>query len=438
MAFSPRSSMARRVFLGLTEVAGYFSGLEAGMRGAGIDAKFYDLSANPQAYRRGPSSSPPVRSRLLRFAEARPGSPGRRLFELLLWINRVVRQLRAFLLLPVAIARYDTFVLAGGGMFLDGRELTLLSWLGKRVVVVFTGSDHRPPYLNGLWARDAFVRGFDGMIKDTRSIHARVRRVERHATGIVALPASAQFHERPFFDFLSIGFPYSGGELVPDAPPRDDSRVRILHCPTRPVAKGSALIRETIEELQAKGLDIEFVELTGRPHAEVLAALQWCDLVVDETYSDSPMAGLATEAANNGRPAVVAGYFASQVAELQPANGLPPSMFVTPDRLMDAIERLVTDAPLRLEMGRLACAYVREVWEPSAVARRVMSIAAGDAPAEWLVDPKELTYVHGWGMPENEVKRSIKGMVGAAGIEALRVSDRPDLQKRLLELAEAP
>jgi hypothetical protein len=429
--------MARRVFLGLTEVAGYFSGLEAGMRRAGIDAKFYDLSANPQGYRRVSSARAPIGSRLLRFTEAPAGSLGRRLWELLLRINRAGRQLRALLLLPIAVLRYDTFVLAGGGMFLDGRELPLLSWLGKRVVVVFTGSDHRPPYLNGLWARDAFVLGFDGMIKDTKAIHARVRRVERSTTAIVALPASAQFHERPFFDFLSVGFPYSGGEPVPEEPGGRNGPVRILHCPTRPVAKGSAVIREAIRALQAKGHDIEFVELTGRPHAEVLAALGWCDFVVDETYSDSPMAGFATEAANHGRPAVVAGYFASHSSDMRPANGLPPSMFVTPDRLMDAIEQLVTDTAFRMELGRRASDYVRDVWEPSAVARRIMRIADGDAPPAWLVDPKDVTYVHGWGMPEHEVKRSIGGIVRAAGIGALRLSGRPDLQARLLELGEA-
>ena len=36
-----------RVFLGLTEVAGYYRNLERGFRELGIDAHFFDLSGNP-------------------------------------------------------------------------------------------------------------------------------------------------------------------------------------------------------------------------------------------------------------------------------------------------------------------------------------------------------------------------------------------------------
>ena len=48
--------------------------------------------------------------------------------------------------------RYDAFVFLYGETITNtGFELTLLRWLGKRTVVVFVGSDARPPYIDGGW-----------------------------------------------------------------------------------------------------------------------------------------------------------------------------------------------------------------------------------------------------------------------------------------------
>ena len=233
--------MARRVFLGLTEVAGYFAGLEHGFRTLGVEARLFDLSANPLGYGRGGSGERrPQRAKLLRLGKAPAGTWRRRTWDGLLRVNRTARTVRALMLLPVALLRYDTFILAGGGLFADGRELALLRRLGKDVIVVFLGSDHRPPYLNGIWVRDAMVIGYDQIARDTVAIRDRVRRVERGSTTVVALPASAQFHDRPYVNFLAIGFPF--------APPMEGhtraqiagDRVVALHCPTNPASKGTA------------------------------------------------------------------------------------------------------------------------------------------------------------------------------------------------------
>ena len=42
----------------------------------------------------------------------------------------------------------------------------------------------------------------------------------------------------------------------------------------------------------------------------VLEKMAMSDIVVDQVYCDTPMAGFATEAAINGVPVVVGGYYA--------------------------------------------------------------------------------------------------------------------------------
>ena len=62
------------------------------------------------------------------------------------------------------------------------------------------------------------------------------------------------------------------------------------------------------------------------------------DLVVDQLYSDVPCAGLATEAAALGRPAVVGGYAGEELARWYPADRRPPTEYTHPDGLEAAIE----------------------------------------------------------------------------------------------------
>ena len=71
------------------------------------------------------------------------------LWRLALRINRVMRRARAAALFPLAAVRYDAFILGGHETFLGGIDLWILRGLRKPVIIVFTGSDHRPPFLSG-------------------------------------------------------------------------------------------------------------------------------------------------------------------------------------------------------------------------------------------------------------------------------------------------
>jgi hypothetical protein len=427
--------MARRVFLGLTEVAGYFSALERGLADLGIDARRFDLSANPLGYgRAGAPGSAPRRARLLGLGVARPGSWRRRAWDLLVRTHRWYRSARALILFPYAVWRFDTFILAGSGLFADGRELSLLRRLGKQVVVVFLGSDHRPPYLNGIWIRDAQVEGFGRIARDARRIAARVRRVETSGCAVVALPSSAQFHRRPYAHFLSIGFPFARPESTAATSRVPSPRVVALHCPTNMASKGTPEIRAAIATLRQSGLDIDYRELSGRPHAQVLRAIQEADFVIDEVYSDTPMAGFATESASFGRPAVVTGYFADAEDELVP-DPKPPTLAGLPDQLTAAIQQLATDAGLRADLGQRAQQFVTETWDPKVVAERLVILAEGRAPSSWMVDPDRVTYCRGWGTDEALLRASLRDLISQRGIGALMLDDRPEMRERLRRFA---
>ena len=350
------------------------------------------------------------------------------------WVITYVLQMPVRVaLLASAVARHDTFILSSDTWVHRRFDLPLLRLLRKRIILVFTGSDHRPPYLDGWFGARESAPDWADLARATRRVRQRVATAERYADEIVALPASAHFHTKPILDFLRIGIPFAL-PADPGVPgPSRGEGVRVLHSPSNPVGKGSDLVRAAIEALRAAGHAIDYVEVVGRPHREVLAALRDCDFVVDEVFSDTPMASFATEAAAFGKPAVVTGYYAELIGDQLPPEAIPPSLFEMPEQLTAAIERLVVDEALRQTLGARARAFVGENWSPVAVARRYRGILEGNVPADWRWDPARQRYLYGWGMDRELAASTARGLARAVGVTGLGLAHAPRLAAALLE-----
>jgi hypothetical protein len=428
--------MPRRVFIGLSEVAGYYGGLQRGLNEIGVKTSFIDESDHP--FRYGRRRWYARMCRLLDDLELLSGTarpPLRvlvRAAAVAVWLAKLAYRVALF---AWAVARHDVFIIGAGRSILPGVDLPILRVLGKKVVVVFTGSDHRPPYLSGRTIREVGVDGFDRVLALSRETRAAVVSAERNGRAIVALGASAQFHSRPFAHFLAIGIPVD----LPDVAPTPALRlftgkgVRVLHCPSDPVNKGSARVRAAIASIRRRGAEIDYVELTGRPHSEILSAIAAADVVVDEVFTDTPMAVLATEAAWLGKPVVVTGYYAAEMERDLPPGLRPPTAFAHPDLLEATIERLVCDESARLELGRRAKAFVESSWPPALIARRILDLADGRGDPGWTYDPARLGYVHGWGIEEELLKNRLRGLVDRHGIETLGLAHAPELERRVVD-----
>ncbi|HEU4883209.1 MAG TPA: hypothetical protein VFT45_13205 [Longimicrobium sp.] len=428
-----------RVMLGLTEVAGYYAGLQTALRKLGVDATLVTAQDHPFKYG-GEADNALLRvkralvRRLEELAAERAGTARRLPAKL---ANRGVD----LLLLAWAATRFDTFVFGFGTTF-TGRpqwELPLLRALGKRVVCVFHGSDARPPYLDGAVMATGGGRTIADCVRASRTVRSLVAHVDAHAHAVVNNPLSGHFHQRPCVSWYALGLSSlpadarkaaAAGEERPAGAP-----VRVLHSPSHPEAKGTPLIRGAVENLRARGLAIELVELLGRPNAEVVAELERCDFVVDQAYSDTPMATFAAEAARRGKPAVVGGYGADAFRQFIPPRSMPPSEYCRPEEMEAAIERLATDAAYRLQLGARARAFVARRWSTERVARRLLRVMEGRIPRAWLFDPAQIRYVHGGGLPEARARTLVREVVALGGPAALQLDDKPALRERLLAFA---
>lgn len=426
----------RRVCFAPTDVASYYSGLREGLEAIGIKSWFFCFEPS-------------------KYARFRPRSTDMWLERLVFWLgNQGVlhttvagRSLRELLMLPLRIICFvvaalccDTFVFAFGKTFLRRVELPLLHALGRRIVFVFNGSDTRPAWMSGLFLIGRGQPNATAMAREIRRQQRCIRRIERYANEIVCHPLSAQLLTRPFVNHLRIGHPFSASELTAGGEMSEintspNEPLRILHAPTRPLQKGSLQLRSIIQHLHAAGLNIDYVELTNQPNATSLRALRECDLVVDQLFSDIPLAGFATEAAAFGKPCIVGGYGRDEIARLTRESPLPMVHFVHPDDMSNEVLGLIRDPERRAKIAAELKRFVCDEWCSLNVAQRFLTLLDGSTPPSWRVDPRGLRYWQGWGAPEDAVRRGIAALIAHAGPKTLGLEHNPELKAEVIRQA---
>ena len=82
----------------------------------------------------------------------------------------------------------------------------------------------------------------------------------------------------------------------------------------------------------------------------MLEEIDKCDFVVDQLYSDSPLAGFAAEAASFQKIPVVGGYGWDEIRQTMSEGDIPPAKLCHPDNLLGAVEELCKDVNLRKQM----------------------------------------------------------------------------------------
>ena len=422
------------IFLGLTEVAGYYSSLRGGLLRKGIDVEFVPLVNHRFGYEQPPSHRlfPQLISSLLALEQRRKPDVVSRA------ISFTVRYILRVPLFLWAVATFDVFVFSFGFSFFNLMDLPLLRLLGKTIIFQFHGSDSRPPYIDGPFLKgvDAFGAGEMRMLLAKRR---QLNRINRYAHFVIDTPTAGHLHTRPFVNWMAIGIPCKSLDRIERAKNGDEQRVRILHSPSDPAIKGTETIRRLVEdlreELEPDGIEIEYVEVTGRLHAEVLDEINRCDIVVDQVYADYGMPGFASEAAAHGRPVVIGGYAACFWKTRQPNGVSLPTHFVMPGEMKEILRRLIVDRHYREESGRVHQQFVVETWEASLVAERYLRLIRGEDLSAWYVDPQEIDYVEGCGASDERVRRVVKSLIERFGPEGLQLTDKPKLVRRFEEFA---
>ena len=426
---APSSRKHVKVFMGLVGIGKYYSTLKKGFEEIGVESIAVDLSGHSFQYEGAEACNALVKALLL--CRRKLSSKQQSKFSLRVYWK--LYQILSCVLFIWAVSKYDVFIFGYASSFVSLHELAILRLIGKKVIYVFHGDDSRPPYLSGVQTRSDTEWHIEQCIKLTESKKKTIKHIEQYADIVISNPLSSHLHEKPLVSFGMIGIPYSYGAHPSQTNPSSNSEIRILHAPSDPEAKGYLRIREAVERLRSKAYKIEFVEIKGKPNAVVMNELERCDFVIDQLYSDVPMAGFATEAALFGKPAIV-GTYAREHIERVPMSQ-PPVHLCHPDELESAIEKLIVDKEYRIELGRKAKEFVQDNWAAKKVAERYLQLIEGPIPLDWLCYPQDIRYSHGACLSEERLKRIVRAVVEKAGKTALQLSDKPEFERLLIGFA---
>lgn len=408
------------VFIGTKEIAGYYAGLTCGFKAIDVPVTRFLRQAHRFAYDDGTQWE----NLLQRLGQRYRGASKKARI-----LHPLLAPVPAFeaVLTKRIIASHDIFIF-GAMTSLDGvltggarlEDLKLIKAAGKTVICVFHGSEVRPPWLNGSFR----TQHPDALIASGRRLIARLRTIEAYADIIVSHPPMAPLQQVPYAQYLAVGIPMEKTrQLSSRNGPEGNRPLKLVHAPSNPEAKGTERIKEVIERIRSKGYSIDLRLLSNVPHAEVMAALSQADLLVDQVFSDTPMAHLAAEAATQGCPSVVGGYDLAALREATDPAIWPPSITGKPEDLYDLVLWAIENAEERRRIGAAAEAYVSSNWTAEKVARNFLRLAEEGIPEAWRVDPVARRFWGGYGMTLDQRDEMIARVVAAGGIESLFIPD---------------
>ncbi|GAA0880912.1 hypothetical protein GCM10009119_38820 [Algoriphagus jejuensis] len=399
---------SKRILVGFGEVAGYFANLYDGFVALNQNVGYINNINFTFEYNYDRSINHNFLNKYIDFCKKYRNQPNS--------FRKFIYHLYSSLILLFVSIRYDVFILGCNSTLLGYWDYRILRFLNKKIIYISLGSDSRPPFLNGKYKDDSKNNRFDidQVIAETRVVSEKIKFFEKYVDIFINYPQHAHFHSKSFINGMNIGFP-TRKVLIPDSPKKNGKAIKILHAPSRPNAKGTHFFRNLISELRIEGISIDFIELVNKTNQEVLSEIRRVDIVLDELYSDLPLGGLGTEAAMYGVPVVVGGYYADLVQEETNSGLIAPSMYLRPDLVKDGLRKLCLDSELRRKVGKDLLSFVSNQWRIDVVAQKYLDIIDDNYDPNWLFDPKDLKYIHGWGLSTYELKSNLSSIVNHVG-----------------------
>jgi hypothetical protein len=427
--------------MGLVEISGYYSNLQQGLINQGLKADFYTLHPHVFKYKYRKVYNIHFYLTRLFFPENhwwRRTIIGNKLHEKYYGIIQKKYYQKTYdRFFNFCLRNYDVFIFGFGTSFYpDYSDYKRIKESGKKLICVFHGSDTRPPWMDGsIMAKDRGLT-IDDCFTLTKKTYQTVRLIEKYADKIVCNPASAQFFSKPIINWFAIGVPSkitynkrkhkSAAEL--------QEKMLVLHSPSHPEAKGTPIIERAISELNSEGYNIELIKITGQPNHVVLNYLQKVDLVIDQLYSDTPLAGFAAEAISYSVPVVVGGFYNKEYQDFNDLFDIPPVGFIDHEKLKDEIKSYVSHPDDYHERVRRTQDYLEQKWNPKSISERFVELIEEKYPKEWDFVPGSDGYIYGGGMTLERLIEVTDEMIKKFGMDSLHLTDKTNLERNITKL----
>ena len=162
----------------------------------------------------------------------------------------------------------------------------------KKIVCMFVGSDIRSYLLRMAYNEKLNLDTSANYLPSNNPSHEiRVKKVAELADQYADLIFNHPKDQISYLKSKQIISPY----MIPDDYLQYDkskfkniSKIVSVHAPSRPIAKGTPMVRAAIKKLQIEGYDFTYVEFIDRSNKEVLKILEQSHIVLNEFYAFVP------------------------------------------------------------------------------------------------------------------------------------------------------
>lgn len=421
-----------RIFLGVQEIAGMMERVNLAFHELGVESEFFCMDS----YGFSGKDIEKKDSKILKKYRIHTNKIMKEKNNLKRNYYCILQLFDILYLYSYALIHFERFVfIFGHGMFfynkylqkIEELEFWLLKKCRKKMIMWLCGSDSRAPYCD--------VYGIDKPVnriyQATKKRNHRIKMLEKYML-LIDYPASSHFHTKPYIVYNCIGVPVDNREksLLIKC---DREKIKIFHAPSQKKVKGTEEIRKILKELQEEGYDFDYVELSGVTHDKIIKEMGNADIVIDQLYADTPLAGFAAEASLNGVPVIVGGYYAEYYSSVS-QNPEVPVIFCTPDILKEKIIKLLSDSKLREKIAKEELEHIKKNNDSKIVAKKIKSIFENNIPLNWMYDPAQNKYPFGCGITREKVIDNITAMIDTYGENSLMLNKEHKIYKVYKEI----
>jgi len=244
-------------------------------------------------------------------------------------------------------------------------------WRGKRVVTEFFGSDVRLPETEAL-RNPYYVNSY----RESEALNRKRLKAWADVTNgeVIVLDHCFNLFLEPYFKTIHIvGQRIDCTRYNPCYPDPEVKRPRVLHAPSQQAFKGTIHVEKAVENLKSKGLDFEYIKVTGLAHREAIELYKTADLIIDQLCLGAHGV-FACEAMALGKPVIC--YILPELV-----NGFPdgfPLINANPDTIEFVLEEWIQSPAKLHEVGKQSRAYAERVHDVRKIASNLIRIYKND------------------------------------------------------------
>lgn len=247
-----------------------------------------------------------------------------------------------------------------------GLDVKHLSRRQTPFVIEFWGSDIRLSVLEK--QRNPFF------IEDNSDNQKRkLRRLKfwaDHTDQVIMSDHSADNVLQKYFKHIHIvGQRVDTSQYRPEYPSLETRRPKIVHAPSSKAVKGTIHVTSAVERLKKRGLEFEYMEVSGVTHQKAMQIYSQADIIVDQLLIGSHGV-FACEAMALGKPVIC--YIMEELIETYP-DGFP-IINANPETLESVLESLIADPARRYEAGVKGRKYVEAFHDIEVVAGKLKTL----------------------------------------------------------------